>query len=306
MKSIIIVYFPLESNIPLTHPYYGYENAEQKQEWLLDCFPKSVEIYMARWIQSYIGDNTFIPQYQKKAGIWVENTKPREAHLILWFQIPKSVTRIFNTMSSFTLDKTRFEKIFPQYAIPSVVCESYEEMQENFWNISSILKVLKPQFGTRSKGIFIQEKIPKFQDIWEDNYPYLLQEFHDTSQWFYSFPGLHDFRVVMLNGEIIWKFLRQPEIGKYTANSFKKWNFIDLETWELPDEIRKIINGIEAYCTPRFQHRYYSIDMGQWKNGEVKVFEVNSAPWLTNKKIAEKLWHYIIKNILKISENSLK
>lgn len=294
------MYFPSENNISLSHPYQGYESAEQKQELLLECFPTNVDIYMARWIHSYREGNIFIPQYQRKSGTWIHNIHPREAQLVLGFQIPHWVTRIFNTMRSFTLDKTHFEKIFPQYALPSIVCSSYHEIHENFWNIPSAYKVLKPQFWTRSKGIFIQSQLPYTEDFLLENYPYLLQEFHDTSAWFYDTPGLHDFRVVLLNGEIIWKFLRQPEVGKYTANSFRKWNFIDLETWQIPREIQNIIDEIEAYCRPRFPHRYYSIDMGQWKNGVIKVFEVNSAPGLTNAKISQKLWEYITKNILKI------
>jgi len=58
---------------------------------------------------------------------------------------------------------------------------------------------------------------------------------------------------------------------------------------------------VEYYCAQRYKHRYYSIDFGRGKNGEIKIFEMNSAPGLTNERLSGKLADYICKNILKVS-----
>jgi len=302
MKKNLIVYFSKEGWSHITHPYEGIRpNVEEKQEALLNAFPTNVNIYIARSETSHIQWNIFQPQYIREKGLWTPYTWDNiEADLVIGFNIPKAVTRIFNTVREITHDKTYFENIFPDYSIQSVVCYTYEDIEKAFKNIQTSLKVLKPLKWTRSKWIFIQEDIPKKQDIETSYYPYLLQEFFDTSWWFYEYSWIHDFRIIMLWWNIIWKFLRQPEVWKYTANSFRKWNLIDLTDWELPDEIQKIVSKIESYCIKRFEHRYYSIDFGIWKNGNIKVFEMNSAPGLTTDYIAHKLWSYIAKNILKV------
>ena len=296
------MYFPLEDeSTPLIEPYQEKINAREKQEFFLQSFPPSVDIFIARWEKSHIRDNIFRAQFQKQWNIWIPFSQSIEADLVLWFQIPKEVNRIFNSLKSLTIDKTMIEDIFPQYTLKSTICKNYQDIQKYFSKSITELKVLKPQNGTRRKGIFIEKNIPNEAYFKKDYFPYLLQDFFDTSWWFYEFPGMHDFRIVMLNGEIIWKFLRQPEAWKYTANSFKKWWFIDLEDWKIPREIQKIIEVVEYYCAQRYKHRYYSIDFGRGKNGEIKIFEMNSAPGLTNERLSGKLADYICKNILKVS-----
>lgn len=303
MKKKLIIYFPKDSWNCLKHPYEGIgENVETKQIALLDVLPSHINIYIARGINSHIWDNTFQPQFIRNSKIWSPYTWSLiHADLVIGFNLPKSVTKIFNTIREITQDKTILEKLFPKYVIPSLVCNNYDEIKNYFNTIPTKLKVLKPVKWTRSRWIFIQENIPNKDDIVVENYPYLLQEFFDTSWGFYGYLWIHDFRVIMLWWRVIWKFLRQPEIGKYTANSFRKWWLIDLLDWKIPEEIQKIIDEIENYCSKRFLHRYYSIDFWVWKNWEIKIFEMNSAPGLTNKHIAKSLWEYISKNILKVS-----
>lgn len=215
--------------------------------------------------------------------------------------IPNDVTKIFNTIREITQDKTVLERIFPKYVIQSIICNNYEDIKQNFDSISTDLKVLKPIKWTRSKWIFIQDFLPSKNEIASDFYPYLLQEFLDTSRGFYGYPWIHDFRVILLWWKIIWKFLRQPEAWKYTANSFRRWWLIDLNNWEIPWEIQNIIDEIEVYCATEYKHRYYSIDFWIWKSWEIKIFEMNSAPWLTNDTIARNLWEYMYENFLKVT-----
>lgn len=304
MKKQLIMYMPLDNpNQKVTHPYQDRLKAEKKQNTLLTSFPSSVTVYIARWEKTHISWDTFQPQFFLKDKKWIPyKWEAVTADLVLWFQLPKWVEKIFNTIKPITLNKSIIEEIFPKYTLQSIICKDYNDIKEKFHKISTDLKVLKPQNGTRSKGIFIWKNIPEPQEFLEENFPYLLQDFFDTSQGFYEFPWLHDFRVVMLNGEIIWKFLRQPEKWTYTANSFRRWGFIDLEDWKIPEELNKIIHKIEAYCAKRFKHRYYSIDFWMWINGELKIFEMNSSPWLTNDRLSQKLWNYITKNILLLDE----
>lgn len=303
MKKKLIVYFAKDGWQHVKHPYENIrENVEEKQEALLDFFPSNVEIYIARSEISHIFENTFQPQFIRNNKTWSKyNWIPIDADLVIWFNIPKDVSKIFNTIREITHDKTILEGIFPKYVIQSIICNNYEDIKQNFDSISTDLKVLKPIKWTRSKWIFIQDNLPDEDEILSEFYPYLLQDFFDTSRGFYQYPWIHDFRVIMLWWETIWKFLRQPETWKYTANSFRRWWFIDLLDWEIPWEIQSIIDEIEYYCASRYKHRYYSIDFGIWKSWEIKIFEMNSAPWLTNDTIARKLWEYMYENFLKVT-----
>jgi len=277
MQKNLIVYFAKPGWAHIQHPYENIrENVEKKQEALLDVFPSEIKIYIARSKESHIEKNTFQPQFIRHNGIWRKYTwSPITADLVIGFNIPKSVTRIFNTIKSITINKTHFENLFPDYAIKSIICNSYEDVEKKFNKISTKLKVLKPINGTKSKWIFIGNNIPPKNEFLSEDYPYLLQEFFDTSWWFYGYPWIHDFRVIMLWWNIIWKFLRQPELWKYTANSFRRGGLVNLINWPLPTEIQEIVDEIEDYCRQRFEHRYYSIDFGVWENWQVKVFEMN-------------------------------
>ncbi len=302
MKNLIL-YFPIKNNLKqITTPYQDFEKVKNKQEALLLPLIWKVKIYMARGEKSHTWGNKFLPHFQQIDWKWSPYTgKEILGDLTLGFKIPKGVTNIFDTIRDITLNKTILEKLFPKFFIPSIVCNNYEEILENSKRITSKIRVLKPQNGTRSQGIFIQEHIPEKEKIDICFYPYLLQEFFDTSWWFYSYPGLHDFRVILLNGEIIGKFLRQPEKWKYTANSFRKWKLINLKNFLIPKEMQEIIKQIESYCKKRYLHRYYSIDFWIGPNREIKIFEMNSAPGLTSPHIAKTLGNYIAKNILQVS-----
>ncbi len=301
MKKNCIFYFDADYN--WNNIYEDVKQwLEQKHLAFYSQFSKNTNIYTTQWPKSYVWGNSFIPQLYLSGQNWEKtNWNVVEWDLVLGFNIPKTVTNIFPSIREITQDKTIFEKLFPQYAIHSRVCYSYQDIVNHFKHISTPLKVLKPIKWTRSKGIIITDSLPASQDLESHFFPYLLQEFFDTSNGFYDFPWMHDFRIVMLSGKIIWKFLRQPASGKYTANSFRNGWFIDLREWELPWEIQKIVQDIESYCAKKFEHRYYSIDMGMGPHGELRVFELNSAPWLTDVPLARSLWAYIWKNILKVS-----
>lgn len=97
--------------------------------------------------------------------------------------------------------------LLPEYSFHSQLCENYSEIEEKFFRISSHIKVLKPVYGSKGNGILFCENIPKMQEI-DGQYPYLIQDFFDTSDGFFGYTGIHDFRTIILNGKITGSFLR--------------------------------------------------------------------------------------------------
>lgn len=303
MKKNLVIFFPSKKTVSHAYDHLRPE-IKLREMQMLSCFPQEkVNIYMVRYEDSYHGQNTYSPDFQLIWDSWPTYTwAPIHADLVLWFNMPENVTHRYPCdMRDITIDKSILETIFPEYTIPSILCNSYQEIKDAYQTIPSDKKVFKPISESGGRGIIISDTLPKQEEFLPERFPYLLQTFHDTSWGFYDIhEGTHDFRVVILNGEIIWKILRTPKEWSFICNTWSGWNLLDIWDFKIPTNIMSIIHTIDEYCS-RYKHRYYSIDLWVWKNWDIKVYELNSAAALSNQYIAHKLWNYIVKNILKIT-----
>jgi len=300
MKNLVL-FFPSRDSV--SQAFEGLsEKMSLREKQMLTKIPQDrVNIYMVRSLENFYGWNSFLPQFQLNWDSW----KPYNSHtrvqwdLVYGFRMPVWVTHTHpSKINEITKDKRVIESLFPEYSMQSIECTHYEDILENFDKIPSRLKVLKPARWSLWKGIFIQETIPQMDKVKETDYPYILQEFFDTSWGFYSLcSGLHDFRVVILNGEIIAKILREPATWKYISNTFQWGTLHDIFDFVIPSEIQEIVDTIDNYCK-KYEHRYYSIDMWLWIDWKIKIFEINGAPWYASEHMAHKFWEYIAKNIL--------
>lgn len=299
MKTYNIVFY-IPGKERRNTPYSGEKSAPRHTR-LISHFPKNVHFYLATFEDQYLWDESFQPAFVRAWEDWDPYTwEIIEADLTLWLSGRIQAQKIYhNPIREFCRDKTKIESIFPKYTFHSEICNSYQEIQEKHQNISCEIKVYKPCFGSAAKWIIMSSSLPNEQELeWE--YPYLIQEFIDTSAWFEWYPGIHDFRVIILNGKITGSFLRIAPVWVMTANVATWAEIIDFH-WSIPEQIQSVIQTVEAYIAPLYSERYYSIDTCIWKNGEVKIFELNSNPMLSTPSIIEWLAQHIIKNILKIS-----
>lgn len=302
-KKNLIIFFPSKKSI--THSFeHLRKNAIERELEMLDEIPQEkVNIYVVRKFENFFWANEFLPQFQMQWREWMEYTSKKHVFwdLVYGFRIPEGATHLYpSNIRDITIDKNIIEKLFPRLTLPSITCQSYEEIQNNFHKIKTDIKVLKPYNQSLWRGIYIWKKIPSKEELPSDYYPYLLQTFHDTSWWFYWLcKWLHDFRIIILSGKIIAKILRLPPKGTYISNVHTWGEFIDISDFSLPQEIQNIVETIENYCQ-KFEHRYYSIDMWVWKNGELKVFELNWAPGFWSEFAAREFWKYTAKHILKV------
>ena len=302
-KKNLIIYLSKEYNWKLSYPFEFHNARLQNQiEDFISVFPQDkVDIYYAQTHKSHIQNNDFIVQFYKWEYTWVACNRKITADFVYGSYIPQSVThKLDASLKKLFIDKVQIENIFQNHALSSIICPSYEDIQKYFWKIQSPFKVLKPQYGTRGRWIFIQEHIPQKKEITEDLYPYILQEFFDTSRGIFGYHWYHDFRVIILNGSIIWKVLRQPENSWFISNTAQSGTVIDLENFWIPESIECIIDEVDDYLWKLSKERFYSIDFWVWISGEIKIFEMNGNPALSFPLIAHRLWTYIAKNILKV------
>lgn len=227
-------------------------NSKKTRETFILLPPRTSKYFYGSWKKKLYMMKYFYTSISKNRKKWVQiKWYNIEADLVLGFPIPIWVTAIFPSIKDITLEKTYIETVFPDHTLHSLVCENYIDIEKNFWHIKTELKVLKPLRGTRGRGIFIQEYIPQKEELPELYYPYILQEFFDTSSGWESYPGYHDFRVVILNGKIIGQFLRQPKKGSYISNTHKRWAFYDMSIEPLPDDVSKIVTQIDSISWKR-------------------------------------------------------
>ena len=297
-KFNIILFIPAQER--RNTPYSGDKSAA-RHDAFISYFPKNTRFYLATYEDQYIAEDIFLPDYIRVWYSWERYLgKQVHADLILWMSGRVESQKIYlNPIKDFCKNKTCIESIFPHATLHSHICHSYEEIIHCFHKISSCIKVYKPCFGSRAIGIVMSETLPKQEEL-VGEYPYLIQNFFDTSAGFEWHLWIHDFRVVILNGTITGSFLRIAPPWVMTANVATWASIIDFE-WKIPSSIKKIIGEVEVYISKLYPERYYSIDVWIWQNWEVKIFELNSNPMLSTPSIIEALAQHIIKNILKIS-----
>lgn len=136
--------------------------------------------------------------------------------------------------------------------------------------------VLKPFNGLKGIGVFIgpQKEALKFKFL--ARYPrYIAQEFVDTSK---GIPGiirgLHDLRVVVVNGKMVWAHVRTPPPGSFKANVAQGGRIKEVACAKLSRSVKKIVKQIATQFYQEFDNPVYSLDFGMGKDGP-RIFELN-------------------------------
>lgn len=180
-------------------------------------------------------------------------------------------------------NKYKTFELFSKYSPQTYLANNEAEFHQGLESIPGKYKVVKPLDGLEGRNISIEES-----DLLKKKtftYPVLIQEFLDSSQ---GIPGIvdtfHDFRVALINEEIVHCIVRIPPAGELIASTSLG------ATMEVVDDMKMIpeaiftmvadIDGIMAL----YGNRFYSIDLAM-VNGQPKIIELNSRPsiWDSNQ-----------------------
>jgi len=150
-------------------------------------------------------------------------------------------------------------------------------------NLPSILSkiegdwvVLKPLNGLMGLGIFVGPKEKAVDFEFDRKYSeYIVQEFVNTNGGFLGLvEGLHDLRVVIINGKIVWSHLRTPPEGSFKANVAQGGGIKEVEVSQLPESIREASLVAAKLFLEKYDNPLFSVDFGLGPDGP-KVFEIN-------------------------------
>ncbi len=139
--------------------------------------------------------------------------------------------------------------------------------------------VAKPLDKEGGAGVFIGAPDEVAAQV--QSFPYLLQEFLDTSS---GIPGIatgvHDLRMIGVAGQLVVAYIRQAKEGSWLANVSRGGSIREVPLEALPKEALEIYNAIDAKLS-KYKYRIFSVDLGRKNNGTWKLIELNSKPGLS-------------------------
>ncbi len=171
-------------------------------------------------------------------------------------------------------NKYKTFELLPKYSPQTFLAADAAELDVALGEISGDYKVVKPLDGLEARNVHIGEnQYLKQQDY---VYPLLVQEFIDSRGGIPGIiDGIHDFRVAILNGEIVHSIVRTPGPGKLVASVTQGGIMQVVENLDsLPQATWELIEYVEQKMAI-YGHRFYGIDMA-FVNGEPKIIELNS------------------------------
>jgi len=179
-----------------------------------------------------------------------------------------------SSISDICSDKSKAYSLFNKFHSKSSIVHNSQELGQLIENYKNETVVLKDLEGLGGHGVTIAEASKIKLDNYSD-FPYILQKFIDTSQ---GIPGLvsgvHDLRVVILDGKPIYSMIRKAREGEFRANVGYGATIIKVSLKNIPSDVLKICGEIDQEF--KGIDRLYSIDFGLDKSGKWFVFELNS------------------------------
>jgi len=218
----------------------------------------------------------------------------------LWDKIFKKLTKGFNIPSInkkeldyFCWDKFKTAKKFKKFCPKTYLVKDIHDLKKAFSKIKGKV-VLKPRFGVQGIGAVVLNKFKKIK-IKEEM---VAQEFIDTSNGIpeLKIKGVHDLRVILLNGKIEHSYVRLAEKGDFRSNCAKGGHKIFVK--KIPKAVIPIINKVNKKFK-KFIPRLHTVDVIFDENGKVYLMELESQLGTYYYKGKEKLRRDYYSNVFK-------
>jgi glutathione synthase/RimK-type ligase-like ATP-grasp enzyme len=193
-------------------------------------------------------------------------------------EIKKKMHNDLPVLNSYRLEEICKDKLLTYEEFPDRVPETREATRKN---VEVMLDeygsvVLKPRYDFGGKGVRIIDDIDEFEP--EDNL--LVQRFVDSESGIpeLEIEGVHDLRVIVVNGEPVTSFVRTPDEG-LISNVSRGGSMHHIEVEDVPDSALQIFDEVEDKFS-QFGSRVYAVDFIFDENGDPWILEMNSKPGL--------------------------
>ncbi len=242
------------------------------------------EYRIVRHLDSYEGKGRFARSWRFRDGGVVDNG-PLQADVIFdkGCFTPDDFDPVFNcrAVNRICTDKWETYGLFEAQSPFSILVRSKADLPAALARVPTDLKVIKPVSGLQGEGVRIGT--PADLMVNGIDMPVIVQEFLDSSG---GIPGLvdgvHDFRITLLNGEVICALVRQPPPGQLVAAISRGATMSVIERSSIPQSLLDMAMRVDR----RFEgygQRLYSVDMAMTPDGP-RIIELNSRVALRENK----------------------
>lgn len=195
-------------------------------------------------------------------------------------------------------NKDKTYEMFTILSPQSYIAKSREEVIKYMDKISTGMVVIKPKDGFEGRGVQIIKKTKNVQ-IDEEFYPVMVQAFIDSSGGIEGIiDGTHDFRMVVMSGDIVMCLVRTPPEGSLLANISLggKIKFVPFD--KIPHAAIAIAKEVDK-AFESHGNRIYSVDLA-FEKSKPYLIELNSRPGLYQQSRGEQTinFHHKLADIL--------
>ena len=285
MKKLAIYFSDPE---PMGYPFNSavYPYWEVYQGLIKNIEKHGMGVYIVRGA-SYMGKGQFSHGWQVKGGQLVLEDKPFIVDLIFNRDDKNTIPVIFDCpiinnpeLDRICVDKVATAKLFPDLSPKTKSINSYSEFLETVseWNFNSEEKiVVKKNFLSGGHGIYIRPIKDINESLYKDWQDVLVQEFIDSSVGIPGIvEGLHDIRVITINGELVFLLVRVPPTGSFLANVSQGGAEVQTSLDKLPPELLKMVAVINEKLS-QYRPGMFASDFVHSKHG-FRLVELNSRP----------------------------
>lgn len=196
-------------------------------------------------------------------------------------------------------DKYRLYEIFSEYIPKTYLLNNLLELDNIEEYFSTDKVVVKPRWGHGGEDVHVleigEDLDERISDVVGASDDFVIQEFRDSSNGIpdLSIDGVHDLRVIVIDSDVSYTFVRQPDSG-YVSNVGQGGKISSVDIEEVPSQIKSIVSDIDRKLD-EIDNRIYSVDLLFDKNGEPWVIELNSKPGIgfTNSEVIEQKKEFI-------------
>ncbi len=268
-----------------------------------DIEAHGIEVYIVRG-HSYLGNGSFSHGWMVKNAAMIPIDGSITVDLVFNRDDKNTIPAIYDCqiinrpdLDRICVDKFETAALFPEMSIKTEGINSYKEFLEvvNRWDVRPEEKiVVKKNFLSSGHGIFIRPVKEISESLYQSWNNILVQEFVDSSVGIPSIvEGLHDIRVVTINSEPVYTFVRIPKEGSFLANLAQGAKELPLSVAALPTNLLEMVAKINKKLS-QYKPSIFASDFMNSKDG-FKLVELNSRPTVCNPLTSQEAKNYIDK-----------
>ncbi|MCP4522955.1 MAG: ATP-grasp domain-containing protein [Candidatus Gracilibacteria bacterium] len=258
----------------MDYPFTKDEYLESYKELDLEIKNLGAEFYIVRDNTTYLGNGVFSNSWKFIDNQVVETGEIKidviydKGEFLSDDSLPVLNSKFVNDVCT---DKYKTYQMFKEFCPETILVNNEEEFENALLVLAGDKKVIKPLDGEEGNGVFIGDH--EYLKSCQYGFAMLVQEFLDTSAGIPGiYVGIHDLRLVYINGEIIFSFYRTPPEGELLANISQGGGVGLIDVNNLPNAVLEISNIVKA----NFEGDYcFGIDIG-FVDGTPKIIELNS------------------------------